>query len=235
MEEAIKTKEQEKELKTLKETKEAEMKARQLADITNKEESEKVREREEKRIEELLTRRHQEEIKFRKSIEAIKEIVASEGSTIVKHLFGAIKNAQKRLEDRMIACERAQEDYISSLIDREVVESELHWIATTLEANNKTCNKVEIFISRNSTEKEASTCDKPGAGGAGIRLDKLKFDPFRGNLRKYPRFKEEFLKCIKPLYKPSLIKSKKKLRALEKIRNKFGNALTRSMETRANW
>ena len=94
----------------------------------------------------------------------------------------------------------AQEDYISSLIDKEVVESESHWIATTLEAYNKTCNKVEIFISRNSTEKEASTCDKPGAGAAGIRLEKLKFDPFRGNLRKYPRFKDEFLKDIKPLY-----------------------------------
>ena len=64
LEEAIKTKEQENELKILKETEEAEMKA-QLAEITKKEESEKAREREEKRIEELLTRRHQEEIKFR--------------------------------------------------------------------------------------------------------------------------------------------------------------------------
>ena len=63
---------------------------------------------------------------------------------------------------------------------------------------------MEIFISRNSTERETSTsCDKPGAGTTGIRLEKLKFDPFRGNLRKYPRFKEEFLKHIKPLYKPS--------------------------------
>ena len=84
----------------------------------------------------------------------------------------------------MIACERAQEDYISSLIDKEVVESESHWIATTLEAYDKTCNKVEILISRNITEKEASTCDKPGSGAAGVRLGKLKFDPFRGYLRK---------------------------------------------------
>ena len=58
----------------------------------------------------------------------------------------------------MIACERAQEDYISSFIDKEVVESESHWIATTLKAY-KTCNKVEIFISRSSEEKEVSTCD----------------------------------------------------------------------------
>ena len=93
LEEAIKTKEQENELKILKETEEAEMKARQLAEITKKKRNEKAREREEKRIKELLTCRHQEEIKFRKSIEAIEEIVASEGTTEVKHLFGAIKNA----------------------------------------------------------------------------------------------------------------------------------------------
>ena len=59
LEEAIKTKEQQEKLKILKETEEAEMKARQLDEITNKEESEKAREREEKRMVELLTRRHQ--------------------------------------------------------------------------------------------------------------------------------------------------------------------------------
>ena len=91
----------------------------------------------------------------------------------------------------MIACERAQENYISSLIDKEVVESESCWIATTLGAYNKACNEVEIFISRNSTEKETSTsCDKPGAGTTGIRIEKLKFDPFRGNLRKYRGLKK---------------------------------------------
>ena len=47
----------------------------------------------------------------------------------------------------MTACERAQEEFISSLIDKEVVESESHWIATTLGAYNKACNEVEIFIS----------------------------------------------------------------------------------------
>ena len=67
------------------------MKARQLAEIKNKEESKKASEREEKQIEELLTRRHQEESKFRKSIEAIEEIVASEGTTAAKHLFGVIR------------------------------------------------------------------------------------------------------------------------------------------------
>ena len=51
---------------------------------------------------------------------------------------------------------------------------------------------MELFVSLNSTEKEASASyDKPGAGFSDSRLEKLKFDAFRGNLRKYPRFKED--------------------------------------------
>ena len=108
--------------------------------------------------------------------------MATECTIVVKHLVVAVKNARKRLEDIMVACERAQEDYISSLTDKEVVESESHWIATTLGAYNKTCDKMEIFVSLNSTEKEASASyDKPVAGSSGIRLEKLKFDAFRGN------------------------------------------------------
>ena len=109
------------ELKILKEAEEAEMKARQLAEIAKGEETEKVRERERKRVEELLARRYQEEIKFKKSTKAIEEFMATEGTIVVKHLVVAVKNVRKRLEDRMIACERAQEDYISSLTDKEVV------------------------------------------------------------------------------------------------------------------
>ena len=60
------------------------MKARQLAEITKKEETEKARERERKRIEELLALRYQEEIKFKKSIEAIEELMASEGTNSSK-------------------------------------------------------------------------------------------------------------------------------------------------------
>ena len=50
-----------------------------------------MREREEKRIKELLTRRHQEEIKSRKSIEAIEEIMASEGSRVVNICSGRLR------------------------------------------------------------------------------------------------------------------------------------------------
>ncbi len=48
---------------------------------------------------------------------------------------------------------------------------------------------------------ELSSVPESSEGGA-IRLEKLKFEPFSGELRKYPRFKEEFLKHVKPRYKP---------------------------------
>ena len=122
----------------------------------------------------------------------------------MKHLVEAVRNAQRRLGDRMTACERAQEVYISSLIDKEVAGSESHWIATTLGEYNRIRDKTEIFISQNSSQKETPTShDKPEVSTSGIKLEKLKFDLFRGNLRKYPRFREEFLRHIKPLYKPS--------------------------------
>lgn len=58
-------------------------------------------------IEELLARRNQEEFKFRKSVETIKELIASKDTATVKHLVGAVRDARKKLDDRMIACERA--------------------------------------------------------------------------------------------------------------------------------
>ena len=35
---------------------------------------------------------------------------------------------------------------------------------------------------------------------AGLRMEKLKCPPFEGDCRKYPRFKEQFVRHIKPLY-----------------------------------
>ena len=103
----------------------------------------------------------------------------------------------------MIACEKAEGDYISSLVDKELVKRELHLTANMLGAYNKACTKMEIFVSHNTTEKKAATKCKPGKETSGIRLEKLKFDVFGGNLGKYPRFRKVVLKLIKSLCKPS--------------------------------
>lgn len=82
--------------------------------------------------------------------------------------------------------------------------SKSHLIATLLEKCYKVCERTEIFLSQNSAEEKSATApfDKPSTSCV-IWLEKIKFDPFKGDLRKYPKFKEEFLKHIEPLYKPS--------------------------------
>ena len=184
MEDAGRTKAQEIDLKILKEAEEAETKARQLAETAKQEETEKEKEKGRRQIQELLARRYQEEIKFKQSVKAIDDLMKTGDAAGMKHLLEAVRNAQRRLGDRMTACERAQEVYISSLIDKEVAESESHWIATTLGEYNRICDKTEIFISQNSSQKETPTShDKPEVSTSGIKLEKLKFDPFRGNLK----------------------------------------------------
>ena len=188
MEDAGSTKAQEVELKILKEAEEAETKARQLAEAAKQEQTEKETENGRRQIQELLAQVYQEEIKFKQSFEAIDDLLRNGDAAGMKHLVEAVRNAQRRLGDRMTACKRAQEEYISSLIDKVVAESESHWIATTLGEYNRICDKTEIFISQNSSEKKThASHDKPEVSTSGIKLEKVKFDPFRGNLRKYPR------------------------------------------------
>lgn len=78
--------------------------------------------------------------------------------------------------------------------------SESHLIATILEKYYKICEREEIFISQNSAEDKSAAApyDKPGASSS-IWLKNIKFDPFKGHFN----WKREFLKHIKPLYKPS--------------------------------
>ena len=180
----------------------AERKARRMADITKEEEEEKTRHKEERHIGQLLTCRNQEALKVRKLIDTIEELIMTEDTACLKHKVGAAKDARAKLDDRMKASDQAQEKCVASLTDKKVQTSELDWIASILEAYNKTCTAAEIFISCNSCKEDTPMSEgRPGAA-SGIRLEKLKFDSFNGDLRKYPRFKEQFLKHVKPPFKP---------------------------------
>ena len=125
----------------------------------------------------------------------------TEDTASLKHKVGAVKDARAKLDDRMKACDQAQEKSVASLTDKKVQTSELDWIASILEAY-KTGTAAEIFISCNSCKENTPMSEgRPGAA-SGIRLEKLKFYSFNGNLRKYRRFKEQFLQHVKLLYKP---------------------------------
>lgn len=174
---------------------EAELKVRQ-------EEEERARREQDRKIDQLLSQRHQEELKVKNLIVTIQELIMTEGTASLKHKVGAVKDARTKLDDVMKACDQIQERYVASLTDKEVRASELDWISPIFEVYNKTCTAAEIFISYNSCQENASVSKGKPVAASGIKLEKLKFDSFKGDLRKYPRFKEQFLKHVKPLYKP---------------------------------
>ena len=81
----------------------------------------------------------------------------------------------------MAKCEKAQEDYVSAMThsNRELTDDDKEWIVRIIKVFNGIYDECKLFISMHG---------------------EMKFEPFSGELRKYPRFKEEFLKHIKPRY-----------------------------------
>ena len=57
--------------------------------------------------------------------------------------------------------------------------------------NHESIRKAKMFINRIHRKEINHT-------HGNLKLEKLKFDEFDGTLRKYPKFKQEFIKIIKP-------------------------------------
>ena len=70
----------------------------------------------------------------------------TEETTVMKHLLSTLK--------RTMACEKAEGDYISSLIDKEVVKRELHWTANMLRAYKQgLCQDEDLCQSKQHREE----------------------------------------------------------------------------------
>ena len=64
---------------------------------------------------------------------------------------------------------------------------------------NEIRNECQLLIgSTLSKPKLLTTCGS--SNSTNIRMQKLNFEVFSGDLRKYPQFKDEFKRYIKPLY-----------------------------------
>lgn len=83
--------------------------------------------------------RDQEEIKFQTSIKTIQNLIATASATSTEHLVGAVKDAQKQLDVRMCACEKAQEEYL-------VRWKKLFWIDILLYKNKTSLGTLMIFL-----------------------------------------------------------------------------------------
>ena len=96
---------------------------------------------------------------------------------------------------------------------------------TIWETFNKVCNKIQMFIGqhgmklKDKAEKGGGCADQ----GSSFRLEKLSFQMFDGNVRKFPRFKSEFNKYVEPICKPDQVAFILKSYLSEEIKEEVGN------------
>ena len=159
---------------------------------------EKDAEKERRDLAELSVHREQEVAKVLKCIAHIKMLMDETTADYKESAYRALKEAKFRLEERMSACEEVHLKYVSLLRDKAEMEMEKDWVLSLWNPYNDTCNHAHIVLSQ--YKMKAVTPMKPDSL-LGIKLEGLKFQSFDGNLRKYPKFKHDFLKHIQPLYK----------------------------------
>lgn len=124
--------------------------------------------------------------------------------------YAALKERWNKVQD-------SHDLYVLTLGDK-TTEQEAAWI-TELETR---FNAIELQVGammaqRKATIKEASTSDKESTADIqsdaktvsstkevqrGIKMETLKFTVFKGDLRRYPEFKSEFVKYIQPRCQP---------------------------------
>ena len=174
--------------------------------MRDKEEQLKV-ENQKRLLADLLIQRDQEHIRFQRSVDHIEELLGETNEDKCKYASETLKKADVRLKERMDICEQIQQKYISNLESKEEKEKEKELGITIWETFNKICNKVQMFIGQHGMKlkdkaEKGGGCDDQGSS---FRLEKLRFQMFDGNVRKYTRFKSEFDKYVKPICKPDQV------------------------------
>ena len=127
-----------------------------------------------------------------------KSIVDGEAATLVerrlKELSEKWESVQEEHDKLTSLCENeeavAQEDEWLTIISDSfyALESEAHYYI------NKSINTTEIIESKYSPPQPDETKQSKN-----IQLERVKFQPFNGDIRKFPKFKEQFTKHIQPL------------------------------------
>ena len=113
-----------------------------------------------------------------------------------------LNNRYSDLKERWNAAQNAHDDYVLTLTDEEATEEE-SWISElydrfdTLELSIG--KRLKIIIghhqAKTETTQPSSSSSRPPNT---IRMEKLKFQSFEGDIRKFPEFYKEFKKYIEP-------------------------------------
>ena len=139
-----------------------------------------------KQVGELLSHRAYEQLKFRSTAGALRDILENTHHEHLTHVIEAVKESLIRLKDRVDMCDQVQQKLVALLTDEDMKEEEATSIFTTFETYDKICNESHMFISKHGKEINTYHAKEMGNGSLGIRLEKLKFQTFNGELGKIP-------------------------------------------------
>ena len=151
-----------------------------------------------KESQELFLHREQEYTTFTNVLKSIKTLIDHKEQNELSHISVAVRDAKCKMDSAVSACNLAQKRYISSLPHEEAL-AETGWLNDILASYNDLSSKAHIFMSKFSKDKSADTAKPKEVKQSGIKLEKVRFRQFSGDIRQYPKFKAEFKKHLQPL------------------------------------
>ena len=174
--------------------------------LDRQQEEEREKEEEKKReielslkLKRLQISREQEIGKFDIAADSMKSLIDQSSSD--KHdltaLVSTMVEARKRLDKQFTTCEEIQNELALAVSDEERAR-ERDYMTSITKIYYNLSDKSQMIISK--FKKTSHSSPVTSTSVAGLRMEKLKFPPFEGDCRKYPRFKEQFIRHIKPLY-----------------------------------
>ena len=138
---------------------------------------------------------------FKQANDDLQSLLSTEGDA--EHVATAVKSAIARLQSCRTETEKLQNEFIKLSVqcNEEIPVTIQESILDEEKSYNESAGKVKVFCSKNEKAPQPEiTTGRESQSGACVRLEKVKFQVFKGDLRNYPTFKKEFLKHIKPKY-----------------------------------
>ena len=119
------------------------------------------------------------------------------------------------LKDTWREVQATHDEYIDSLEEDADVEAEDAWLNELSDIFYKLEIQMDLVLDErkevNSEEVNGDLKQTKTVKQSTVQIERMKFDIFDGNIRKYPKFKDEFLRYIEPLCKdnqlPFILKS----------------------------
>ena len=111
--------------------------------------------------------------------------------------------------------------YVTLIKDHQERKEEKTRILPLINLYSKISSEIQVFISCNS--KYVAKTNDVTTMKNNLKLERLRFNTFDGDLRKYPKFKSEFTKYIQPSYKTEEAVFVLKTYLSEKMREELKN------------